>query len=786
MVKRSLQASVAGIQQAKRAFALTGWTQENLAGEANLKTRQPIWRFFTGKPVDRQVFIGICSILDLDWRAIADNPPLEFQEPGLLSEPDPEDLELLVQQVRSRYHDTIQAQCGILQLLDINRPVNIQDIYVDVNILEDIASQQYFAIESLRNIEPADFDRIGLGLVEHQQVPGMQAVSRYSKLRVLGRPGVGKTTFLQHLAIQCNRGEFAADRVPIFVVLREFAGEFRLGRALSLFQYLFDRLMTAGIIQAMTLETLLREGRILLLLDGMDEVLNQDVTPVLREIRQFSEQYTKNQFVASCRTAAQKLQLRGFTDVEIAPFTSEQINTFAGKWFVTLANTSTQSGYDQSAQFMEKLDLPENAQFRQLVVTPLFLHLACWVFQGQGKFPTKPTDFYKQGLDFLLGKWDEARGVERDDVYKGFLVPQKLRLMSQLAAVTFEQGQYFFEQHMIEQYIGDYLQDLPGAHLDPEELQLESEAMLRSIEAQHGFLIERARGIFSFSYLVFQEYFTARKIVANHNLQALEQALGGLVSHLTDPHWREVFLLTTAMLRSADSLVQLMKQRIDALVAQDPYLQEFLSWANQKSQQFPDESTVAADVKAKVKADMTTTRSLYLSLAKNPHMAAHFALACALDQEIFLDAALENLLLECTTDQANANANANANACSSALSTMLMMVLDAGFYKSLQQLKEQIPPESQTQDEVRLWWETNYSVWIDHLRDTIGHYRNLHHSWTFSPEQQQILQRYYEANQLLIDCLNSNCEVTTATRQDIEATLLLPQKDLEDHEWQGK
>lgn len=47
MIRRSLPASLTGIQQAKRAFALKGWTQENLAGKANLKTGQPIWRFFT-------------------------------------------------------------------------------------------------------------------------------------------------------------------------------------------------------------------------------------------------------------------------------------------------------------------------------------------------------------------------------------------------------------------------------------------------------------------------------------------------------------------------------------------------------------------------------------------------------------------------------------------------------------------------------------------------------------------------------------------------------------------
>jgi predicted NACHT family NTPase len=59
-----------------------------------------------------------------------------------------------------------------------------------------------------------------------------------------------------------------------------------------------------------------------------------------------------------------------------------------------------------------------------------------------------------------LGKWDETKGVERDTVYRGFLLPQKMRLLSQLAADTFEQGQYFFEQRTIERYIEDYPQDL--------------------------------------------------------------------------------------------------------------------------------------------------------------------------------------------------------------------------------------------------------------------------------------------------------------------------------------
>ncbi len=343
-------------------------------------------------------------------------------------------------------------------------------------------------------------------------------------------------------------------------------------------------------------------------------------------------------------------------------------------------------------------------------------------------------------------------------------------MLSQIAATTFEQGQYFFEQRVIEQYISDYIQNLPDMTIDAEELQLNSEGALKAIEAQHGLLAERARGIFSFSYLAFQEYFTARKIVASHNLQALEQALGGLVSHITDPHWREIFLLTAAMLRSADGLVQLMKQQIDALVAQDPYLQEFLSWASQKSR-----TTITPPKDA-------TVRAFYLAMTRNPHTASHFALACTLDQGMFLDAALDDLLLESAIEESQDFAYAHV--CADAISNILGIILDAGLHKSLQQLRDQLPSPNQSREQLQLWWQTNYSVWLEQLKNAIANYRNINHHWQFSPEQQQVLQRYYDANQLLLDCLNSNCEVTAAIRQEIEATLLLPQKELEDREWQ--
>jgi predicted NACHT family NTPase len=746
--------------QARQALAHMGVTQQNLAEKVGL-SRSSIAKFFTGKPVDFSVFIEICSELKLNWQEIA---ALELAEP---KQDNSNDIDALVQEVRERIKFSIQERCGTMRVLDMTQPIGLKDIYTNVNILEQITGHRRKGIaELLQECNLEDFERFGLSRITQERVPGLEVVEKYTKLMILGKPGAGKTTFLKYLAIQCNRAEFQAKRVPIFVTLKDFAeAPSKPGLLEFIIQFvgqasrlpLEDSNANAHRRQdacATDIERVLSQGRMLLLLDGLDEVREQDSQRVLKEIRDFSDRFRDNHFVMTCRIAAREYTFEKFTEVEVADFDDEQISTFATKWFKGKAV--------KAESFIQRLEY--NNRTKELATNPLLLTLLCLAFEESGDFPANRSELYQEGLDALLKKWDAKRGIYRDQVYKKLSIQRKEDLLSKIALTTFECGDYFFKQKVAEQYITDYICNLPDANTDEEALQLDSEAVLHSIEAQHGLLVERAKGIYSFSHLTFHEYFTAREIVVVK--QSSEEALQNLVRRITNYHWREVFLLAVGMSPSADHLLLLLKEHIDALVAADEKLQHFLLWLSQKS------------VLVRVSSKPSAVRAFYVAL--------ELKLAQALAEELALDRAID-LDLDDALDFALTQALAlerllaldRALALDHALDRAFTLSFARELRKLLQALNNQLPDADSDIEKLKQWWQVSGQIWTEQLRAVMIEHRNIGYDWQFSNEQKEVLKEYYDANLLLVECLNSDCYVSREVRQEIEDTLLLPIAEIE-------
>lgn len=799
MAARSLTATPEGIEHINRALTAKKWSIDDLS-KAGDCSRQPAVKFCAGQAVSRKLFVGFCEALELDWAVIAGVDTPAAPATPLADDTGNPLLQRLTQQVakfhaqnlaltptvRQQVYDDINCRCGSMRVLDMEQKIGIDDIYTSVNILEKLSSRLRRSITELQqDFDLENFDRFVLGQVRQRRVPGLKAVERYAALMVLGKPGSGKTTFMKRLATLCNGGKFWPQRVPVFVTLKEFAeAEGRPG----LEAFIAQQWRTCGVADGDVLPAVLRAGGALILLDGLDEVQEAESNRTLRAIQAFTNQYRNCRFVMTCRIAAREYTFQQFTEVEVADFDAEQIADFAGKWF------RAKEDPEKGETFIQRLE--KNEPIQELATNPLLLTLLCLVFGEAGDFPANRAELYKEGLDVLLKKWDAKRNIERDQIYKKLSLKRKEDLLSQLAFTTFERGDYFFKQNVVEQHIVDYIRNLPGASEDEEALQVDSEAVLKSIEAQHGLLVERARGIYSFSHLTFQEYFTARQITRPS--KQLDKALADLVQQLTEKRYREIFLLAVRMLPEADELLVLMKQQADLLLADDLKLQQVLQWVKEKSQSVSVSYKPAA-VRAfylDLDLDLGLARSLDLdlvrSLARSLDLDRSLALDRFLDRFLDLDRSLDRSLdlarsLALDLDLARDHSLDHSLDHSRSLARDLDHYLDHYLDRAAQRTVESDPELKLKIDELKAqlprykakiifkqWWKTHGPTWPDQLRTVMIEHRNIGHDWQFTETQKEKLQQYYNANKLLVDCLNSDCYVDRAIRQRIKDTLLLP------------
>ncbi len=215
-------------------------------------------------------------------------------------------IDTLVQEIRKQIKPYIKEKYGTMRVLDMPKPIKLtgkQGIYTNVNILEEITGRRRLKIaELIENCDHDNFERLGLNGVKQKRVSGLEVVQRYSKLMVLGKPGAGKSTFLKYLAMQCIEGRFQANRIPLFITLKDFA---EAPKQPDILKFITEQLSSCGVTHTSAIvEKLLKQGKALVLLDGLDEVREEDTKRVLRQIREFSDLFHTNQFVITCRIAA--------------------------------------------------------------------------------------------------------------------------------------------------------------------------------------------------------------------------------------------------------------------------------------------------------------------------------------------------------------------------------------------------------------------------------------------------------------------------------------------------
>ena len=211
---------------------------------------------------------------------------------------------------------------------------------------------------------------------------------------ILGDPGAGKTTLLRHLAADLARAT-PSRWIPVFESLPRLMREP---------QWLLDRLErqmkrsgepSDGL--AAVLDRAGQEGRLLVLLDGLDEVLRDDRDDAEALLRQVSSRWPQTPILVTSRPIGFRRPGAGFQELELLPLDGERRREFLARWF---GRASGKPDVVRAAEAAAGLET--DASLRELASNPLYLTLMAMLIE-QGTSPAaNRSQLYDQVFDLLL------------------------------------------------------------------------------------------------------------------------------------------------------------------------------------------------------------------------------------------------------------------------------------------------------------------------------------------------------------------------------------------------
>ena len=440
-----------------------------------------------------------------------------------------------------------------------------------------------------RNLSKDEISAMGQRVSE--PLPLLDLLQKNDGLIVLGDPGAGKSTFLKFVVLQmaAGRSDYLGlnQDLPVLLPLSAYASaiaetDIALNRFIS--QYFQGRGIDVSINQI--LDAALAQGRVLFLLDGIDEVkqIGQRRVVVDRVVDFYTmHRRTGNKFVLTSRIVGYREVRRvveGVAECTLVDFADENIESFIENWTATIekAAQGDTAVTELEAQREKKellLAVAHNPGVRRLAANPLLLTILALMKRQGITLPERRVELYQKYVETLLKHWNLARGLDRCDD-RELDVVNTLKILAPLALKMhrISPGVGLMKQEDLKREVQTTYQN--RGHADPEAATIR---FLEDVRDFAGLLLERGHREYGFIHLTFQEFLAAVGIsqMGQENVDPIVKILS---DHIDDDNWHEVIQL-------AIGYIGIIQQRDEAAGA---VLQKLLDEAPGK----PAQATVLA------------------------------------------------------------------------------------------------------------------------------------------------------------------------------------------------
>ncbi|NGO71736.1 NACHT domain-containing protein [Streptomyces boncukensis] len=367
-------------------------------------------------------------------------------------------------------------------------------------------------------------------------VPADEALAGPHRVLLRGAAGSGKSTLVQWLAVTAatsgpgSRMGHLAGRVPFVLPLRRIV---RQGGLPTPDEFLSAvRSSIAGEQPDGWANRVLRAGRGLLLVDGVDEIPQAEREAVRRWMRELLGDYPGNLWLVTARPSAVReswLEGEDFAEFSLAPLSGSGVVEFVRRW-----HAAAHAGQEQATSLLDAIRrIPA---LGRLAVNPLMCGLLCALHrERRGFLPHGRKDLYEAALSMLLERRDVERGVA-----DGLRLSKEtqIQLLQKLA-------HWLLRNDRAELERPDAVGQLERALVNMAHVDAGPERVYRCLLERSGLLREPADGRVDFVHRTFQDYLAAKAAVEEGDFPLL-------TDNAHRDQWDDVLRMAVALARPAE------------------------------------------------------------------------------------------------------------------------------------------------------------------------------------------------------------------------------------------
>ncbi|WP_240555550.1 NACHT domain-containing protein [Streptomyces albus] len=380
-------------------------------------------------------------------------------------------------------------------------------------------------------------------------LPVEQALAGKRRVLLHGLAGSGKTTLVQWLAVTTARqseltGRLAhlIGRVPFVLPLRTLT---RQGAALP---------VPAGFLAAVGCplagaqppgwpERVLAAGRGVLLVDGIDEVPEEERARTRDWLQDLTSAFPDNLVLVTSRPSAVRRDWLGrqdFTELTLSPMRPADVELFIDRW-----HAAAEAGHELAASL--RTAVRAKADLARLATNPLMCGLICALHRERhGFLPRGRKALYDAALSMLLERRDRERAMYAREGAIELDEESQVELLQKLAYWLIRNGRSEMAQ---DEAVGMIERVLPSMPYVAE--QGSAEEIFDFLLVRSGLLREPGHGAVDFVHRTFQDYLGAKAAVE-------ERDFGVLVQHAHLDQWEDVVRMAVAHARP-DERAQLLR-----------------------------------------------------------------------------------------------------------------------------------------------------------------------------------------------------------------------------------